>query len=110
MQTLLPQAAARDDRAYDLSARGVMRTGMRLLALLAALMEAPFTPTDAPGAERPRRAWGRALDLPDEAPLTLFVLGRMVEWTGHLIEQYERDRVIRPCAQYVGPPPTEASS
>jgi len=259
MQTLLPQAAAHDDRAYDLSARGVMRTGVRLLALLVALVEAPSPPTDAPVAERLRRAWalalneaqdlvstalvlsadhglnvtaftvrcvasagappygavnaglsaargqrhtgntarieallreagspdqfretvarrlrrgdtvpgfghrlypdgdpratlllhrlqavvpdaegtafgsaalevgpelldrppafdfalvalGRALDLPAEAPLTLFALGRIVGWTGHLIEQYERNQVIRPRAQYVGTPPTESSS
>lgn len=49
----------------------------------------------------------RALDLPRDAALTLFALGRMVGWTGHMIEQYEEGQVIRPRAQYVGPPPTE---
>jgi len=53
-------------------------------------------------------ALARALDLPDEAPLILFALGRMVGWTGHMIEQYEEEQVIRPRAQYVGPPPDEA--
>lgn len=53
-------------------------------------------------------ALARALDLSTEAPLTLFALGRMVGWTGHLIEQYEREQVIRPRAQYTGPPPDDA--
>jgi citrate synthase len=258
MQALLPRAAASDDRAYDLSEHGVARTGTRLLALLAALVEAPSEPETArPLAERLRRAWGveaedarellntalvlcadhglnvtafavrcvasagttpygavnaglsalrgrrhtgnaariqallreagspdafrdtvaqrlrrgdvvpgfghrlypdgdpraalilerlravvpeaegtafamaaaevgpdlldrppgldfalvalaRALDLPREAPLTLFALGRTVGWTGHMIEQYEAEQVIRPRAQYVGPPPDAA--
>ncbi|PQJ35036.1 hypothetical protein BSZ35_10915 [Salinibacter sp. 10B] len=47
----------------------------------------------------------RTLDLPSGAALTLFALGRMVGWTGHMIEQYEEGQVIRPRAQYVGPPP-----
>lgn len=49
-------------------------------------------------------ALGRALDLPREASLLLFALGRTVGWTGHLIEQYEEEQVIRPRARYVGPP------
>jgi citrate synthase len=53
-------------------------------------------------------ALARALNLPPEAPLTLFALGRMVGWTGHLIEQYEKEQVIRPRAQYTGPPPADA--
>jgi citrate synthase len=52
-------------------------------------------------------ALGRALALPPEAPLLLFALGRMVGWTGHMIEQYEEEQVIRPRAQYVGPPPED---
>lgn len=45
----------------------------------------------------------RALGLPSGSSLTLFTLGRMVGWTGHMIEQYEEAQVIRPRAQYVGP-------
>jgi citrate synthase len=52
-------------------------------------------------------ALGHALDLPSEAPLLLFVLGRTVGWTGHMIEQYEDGDVLRPRAQYTGPPPTD---
>lgn len=50
----------------------------------------------------------RALNLPSEAPLLLFVLGRTVGWVGHMIEQYQQGDVIRPRAQYTGPSP-EAS-
>lgn len=53
-------------------------------------------------------ALGRALELPREAPLILFALGRTVGWTGHMIEQYEEGEVIRPRAKYVGPAPNEA--
>ena len=47
-----------------------------------------------------------ALTLPAHAPLSLFALGRTVGWTGHMIEQYEQEDVIRPRAQYVGPTPS----
>lgn len=47
----------------------------------------------------------RALALPEGAPLTLFALGRTIGWIGHAIEQYRLDRLIRPRARYVGPPP-----
>lgn len=47
----------------------------------------------------------RALSLPPQAPLLLFVLGRTVGWTGHAIEQYEMEQVLRPRARYDGPPP-----
>lgn len=50
-------------------------------------------------------ALARVLDLPFDAPLTLFALGRMVGWTAHMVEQYEEEDVIRPRAQYVGPVP-----
>ncbi|PSQ97122.1 MAG: hypothetical protein BRD55_04255 [Bacteroidetes bacterium SW_9_63_38] len=54
-------------------------------------------------------ALGRALTLPSEAPLLLFILGRTVGWTGHMVEQYEDGDVLRPRAQYTGPapPPSE---
>lgn len=47
----------------------------------------------------------RALNLPDGSPLALFALGRTIGWIGHAIEQYERDRLIRPRARYVGEHP-----
>ena len=50
-------------------------------------------------------ALSRALKLPPDGPLTLFALGRTVGWVGHMMEQYDEATVIRPRAQYVGPPP-----
>lgn len=44
----------------------------------------------------------RALTLAEDAPLTLFALGRTIGWIGHAIEQYAADRIIRPRARYVG--------
>ncbi|HEY6843380.1 MAG TPA: citrate synthase [Thermoanaerobaculia bacterium] len=50
-------------------------------------------------------ALARAMKFPDEAPITLFAIGRTIGWIGHAIEQYARDEIIRPRARYVGPPP-----
>lgn len=44
----------------------------------------------------------KALDLPADAPLTLFALGRAVGWIAHALEQYERNQMIRPRARYRG--------
>ena len=45
-----------------------------------------------------------AYALPADAPLTLFTLGRSVGWLAHALEQIENGKLIRPRAQYVGPP------
>lgn len=50
-------------------------------------------------------ALAQALALPPGAPLTLFALGRTAGWIGHALEQYQRDRLIRPRARYTGPQP-----
>ncbi len=44
----------------------------------------------------------RALQLPKEAPLVFFAVGRTVGWIAHSIEQYQKDQLIRPRATYVG--------
>jgi citrate synthase len=60
--------------------------------------------------ERPTVDFGlviaaRALDLPPDGAINLFAIGRTVGWVGHAIEQYRRDRIIRPRARYIGDPP-----
>lgn len=55
-------------------------------------------------------ALARAVKLPDDAPITIFAIGRTIGWIGHAIEQYARDEIIRPRARYVGPPPGSAGS
>jgi len=47
----------------------------------------------------------RSLDLPRDAPLILFALGRCAGWLAHALEQYERPQLIRPRARYLGPAP-----
>jgi citrate synthase len=49
----------------------------------------------------------QTLKLPPGGPIALFALGRMIGWIGHAIEQYQLDRIIRPRAKYVGPPPVK---
>lgn len=48
----------------------------------------------------------RTLNLPPESALALFALGRTVGWIAHAIEQYQREELLRPRAQYVGPRPS----
>ncbi|MDQ0395830.1 citrate synthase [Labrys monachus] len=43
--------------------------------------------------------------LPASAPLTLFAVARSVGWTAHILEQTTKGTLIRPRAQYDGPPP-----
>jgi citrate synthase len=50
-------------------------------------------------------ALARALRLPPGSAVSIFALGRTIGWIGHAIEQYRIDRLIRPRARYVGPPP-----
>jgi citrate synthase len=35
-----------------------------------------------------------------------FAVSRMSGWTAHILEQYSNNRLIRPRADYIGPPPT----
>ena len=44
----------------------------------------------------------RLFALPAGAALALFAIGRTVGWIGHMLEQYEGDRLIRPRARYTG--------
>ncbi len=52
----------------------------------------------------------RTLRLPPGSAVAIFALGRTIGWIGHAIEQYRIDRLIRPRARYVGPPPMPAGA
>lgn len=52
----------------------------------------------------------RALGLPKDSALALFLLGRTVGWIAHAVEQATHGSVIRPRARYTGPRTTPASS
>ncbi|MGH7769173.1 MAG: citrate/2-methylcitrate synthase [Candidatus Binatia bacterium] len=65
--------------------------------------------------ERPTIDFGlvilaRALNLPPCGALTLFAIGRTIGWIGHAIEEYRRDRIIRPRARYIGEQPASIRS
>ncbi|WP_350341687.1 citrate/2-methylcitrate synthase [Candidatus Flexifilum breve] len=45
------------------------------------------------------------LALPEDAPLTLFALGRTAGWIAHAVEQYATGELIRPRAVYTGSKP-----
>ncbi|QDZ13202.1 citrate/2-methylcitrate synthase [Devosia ginsengisoli] len=49
-------------------------------------------------------------DLPDDAALTVFTLGRCVGWLAHMIEQIDSGELIRPRARYVGAGPSQPTS
>ncbi|REJ73443.1 MAG: helix-turn-helix domain-containing protein [Acidobacteria bacterium] len=48
----------------------------------------------------------RALEARPGTAWTLFALGRSIGWMAHFLEEVRRDRLIRPRARYVGPPPS----
>ncbi|HEY2987472.1 MAG TPA: citrate/2-methylcitrate synthase [Candidatus Binatia bacterium] len=64
--------------------------------------------------ERPTIDFGlailaRALKMPPGGGLTVFAIGRTIGWIGHAIEEYQRDRIIRPRARYIGQTPASVS-
>jgi citrate synthase len=62
----------------------------------------------APNIDFALAALCAALDLTDEAPFILFATGRAAGWIAHAIEQYTSPGIIRPRANYVGEPPSDA--
>lgn len=49
----------------------------------------------------------RALGIPADLSTATFAVARMAGWTAHVLEQYSDNRMIRPTANYVGPPRRE---
>jgi citrate synthase len=46
-----------------------------------------------------------AIGLPRELFTPTFAISRVIGWAAHAIEQTRRNKIIRPSARYVGPPP-----
>jgi citrate synthase len=44
------------------------------------------------------------MGLPVDLYTPLFVVSRVVGWSAHVIEQLDHNRLIRPRANYTGPP------
>jgi citrate synthase len=63
---------------------------------------------DEPNVDFALAAVAAGLGLPNGGAYSLFAIGRTVGWVAHAIEEYGRDRLIRPRARYVGVPPVAA--
>jgi citrate synthase len=59
---------------------------------------------ERPNVDFALAALTKVFDLPQEAPLILFALGRCAGWLAHALEQVTTGHPIRPRARYVGPP------
>jgi citrate synthase len=80
--------------------------GLALDPLMEELARAVVAATGrAPNIDFALCALARQLALPDDAPFTLFALGRSVGWVAHAIEQATTGALIRPRGRYMGPLP-----
>lgn len=87
----------------DIRARAMLE-GFVARPVFATFLGAAETLTgEAPNVDFALAALADRYDLPDEAPLTLFALGRSVGWLAHMMEQIRSGQLIRPRARYVGP-------
>ena len=55
---------------------------------------------ESPSVDFALVALARAYQWPPEWPFALFALGRSFGWIAHIIEEYQRGRVVRPRARY----------
>ena len=102
--TLYPQGDPRGRLLMDLLPRyfphsATVRTAQVVAEIVAEVLE------EFPTIDFGIATLVTALGLPAGTALGLFALGRSVGWVGHAQEQYQTDRLIRPRARYVGPPP-----
>jgi len=44
------------------------------------------------------------LGIPMDLFTPIFAVSRVAGWTAHVLEQYNNNRLIRPRAEYIGPP------
>ena len=59
---------------------------------------------ERPNVDFALAALTRVFNLPQDAPLILFALGRCAGWLAHALEQVTSGHPIRPRARYIGPP------
>jgi len=88
----------------DIRARTLM-AAFEVPAVFAQLAEAgEGLSGERPNVDFALMAMSAAFDLPRDAPLQIFALGRSVGWIAHALEQVETGTLIRPRARYVGNP------
>ncbi|HUP23241.1 MAG TPA: citrate/2-methylcitrate synthase [Thermoanaerobaculia bacterium] len=77
----------------------------RVVAALAALaVEGESLLGDRPNVDFALAGLSAELGLRPGGAFAVFALGRTVGWIAHALEEYSRDRLIRPRARYVGAP------
>jgi citrate synthase len=103
-QFLYPDGDPRAIEILEALARAVPAESSRIAAVVAA---GTRLTGQRPNVDFALAAAASALDLPADAALGLFIVGRTVGWIAHAIEQYEDGRLIRPRARYVGPRPEQ---
>jgi citrate synthase len=81
--------------------RPLVTEGGRVAAAVGALIRR------APNVDFALALLRRSLALPPGAALGLFTVGRTMGWLAQAAEQYAADRMIRPRARYIGPPPVD---
>ncbi|MEZ4707673.1 MAG: citrate synthase family protein [Caldilineaceae bacterium] len=98
---LYPQADPRGRALLDMTAKQFPNAAIHSTArAVAELVSANFD--RQPNIDFALVILELALGLPAGSALTIFALGRTAGWIGHIIEQYEAGRMIRPRARYVG--------
>ena len=92
-----PRAAALLDQLHQ------VMPAASVLALIDAVVAVGREVTaHQPNIDLALAALALALELPEDAPLTIFALGRTAGWIAHAIEQYAHGQLLRPRARYVG--------
>lgn len=86
----------------DVRARALLEGFVPRPAFATFLQAAKTLTGEDPNIDFALAALADRYDLPDEAPLTLFALGRSVGWLSHMMEQIRSGQLIRPRARYVG--------
>ncbi|UYN97403.1 MAG: citrate synthase family protein [Enhydrobacter sp.] len=101
---LYPDGDIRAQTLLDMAREGL--AGSSELALALRIAEAAERLTGRkPNIDFATVTLERALGLPEDSALALFLLGRTVGWIAHALEQGATGGLIRPRARYTGPRP-----
>jgi citrate synthase len=99
-----PGADGRGVRLMELL-RAAVPGDERLAAAEAVIAEAGRRKLPAPNADLAVACLARAADMVPGAGAAIAAVARTAGWLAHGMEEYARDRILRPRAVYTGPPP-----